>query len=101
MFINFFRASQFGYDQICQHLINAKADSRAHPVTKYSPLYIAVHQGHYAVTELLLNAFPFLINVSSIDSEKSESSNFYFSRNQQSKSGYRSMRPVSMDTQTF
>lgn len=64
--IYFFRASQFGYDQICQHLINAKADSRAHPVTKYSPLYIAVHQGHYAVSKLLLNAFPFLINVSAL-----------------------------------
>lgn len=42
-------------------LLEAGADGRAHAVTKYSPLYTAVHHGHMNVTKLLLQKFPELV----------------------------------------
>lgn len=43
-----------GQKDIVQLLIDNGADARVHPVTKYSPLYIACYNGHKDITELLL-----------------------------------------------
>lgn len=43
-------------------LING-ADARVHPVTKYSPLYIACYNGHKEIAELLLRVH-FIISIS-------------------------------------
>ncbi|CAG2179456.1 unnamed protein product, partial [Oppiella nova] len=40
-----FKACQDGYTNIVELLISAGADGRIHPVTKYSPLYIACYLG--------------------------------------------------------
>ncbi|KAL0267443.1 UNVERIFIED_CONTAM: hypothetical protein PYX00_009712 [Menopon gallinae] len=42
-------------------LLDYGADGRVHPVTKYSPLYIACYNGHDEIAEMILNKFPDLI----------------------------------------
>ncbi|XP_072941247.1 leucine-rich repeat serine/threonine-protein kinase 1 [Epargyreus clarus] len=39
-------------------LVAAGADGRAHPVTRYGPLYIAAYHGHAELARLLLRHFP-------------------------------------------
>ncbi|XP_045540793.1 leucine-rich repeat serine/threonine-protein kinase 1 [Papilio machaon] len=39
-------------------LVSAGADGRAHPVTRYGPLYIACYHGHKDIATLLLTHFP-------------------------------------------
>lgn len=56
-----FMASQIGNDSIVDMLIEAGADGRAHTVTKYSPLYTAVHHGHVKVTKILLAKYAELV----------------------------------------
>uniref|UniRef100_A0A1S4G9X9 non-specific serine/threonine protein kinase n=1 Tax=Anopheles gambiae TaxID=7165 RepID=A0A1S4G9X9_ANOGA len=56
-----FIAAQAGSERIVQLLLEAGADGRAHAVTKYSPLYTAVHNGHTQVAALLLDRFPELV----------------------------------------
>ncbi|KXJ72845.1 hypothetical protein RP20_CCG017127 [Aedes albopictus] len=56
-----FIASQNGSERIVQLLLDAGADGRAHAVTRYSPLYTAVHNGHKKVASLLLERFPELV----------------------------------------
>uniref|UniRef100_A0A182PFW2 non-specific serine/threonine protein kinase n=1 Tax=Anopheles epiroticus TaxID=199890 RepID=A0A182PFW2_9DIPT len=56
-----FIAAQAGSERIVQMLLEAGADGRAHAVTKYSPLYTAVHNGHAKVAALLLDRFPELV----------------------------------------
>uniref|UniRef100_A0A8D8E4R7 non-specific serine/threonine protein kinase n=3 Tax=Culex pipiens TaxID=7175 RepID=A0A8D8E4R7_CULPI len=56
-----FIASQNGSERIVQQLLEAGADGRAHAVTKYSPLYTAVHNGHSKVAATLLQRFPELV----------------------------------------
>lgn len=58
-----FSAAQSGNENIVRMLLEAGADGRAHTVTKYSPLYTAVHNGHGNITRLLLGKFPELIQV--------------------------------------
>lgn len=43
-----------GHKEIANLLIGHGADARVHPVTKYSPLYIACYNGHKEIVELLL-----------------------------------------------
>lgn len=43
------------------------ADGRVHPVTKYSPLYIACYYGHREVVTYLLEKFPTLIGVPTVE----------------------------------
>ena len=52
--ILFFRASEVGHKEIVNLLLANGADARVHPVTKYSPLYIACYNGHKEIAELLL-----------------------------------------------
>ncbi|CAH0599523.1 unnamed protein product [Chrysodeixis includens] len=51
-------ASEAGYTAAVATLLEAGADGRAHPVTKYCPLYIASYHGHLDIAKLLLAAFP-------------------------------------------
>ena len=46
-----------GHKDIVQLLLNYGADARVHPVTKYSPLYIACYNGHKDIVDLLLKVF--------------------------------------------
>lgn len=61
MFVN--RACEVGNRKIVKLLLDNGADGRCHPVTKYSPLYIACYQGHREVVEMLLIKFPELVQV--------------------------------------
>lgn len=56
-----FIASQIGYHKVVKALIEADADGRSHAVTKYSPLYTAVHHGHIKVVKILLEKFPEMV----------------------------------------
>jgi len=57
------RACQIGQENIVEMLLEAGADGRAHAVTRYSPLYTAVHHGHIKVAKSLLERFPELVQV--------------------------------------
>ncbi len=57
-----FLAAQLGNGKILGMLLDGGADGRAHPVTKYSPLYVACHNGHLGVSKVLLERFPELVN---------------------------------------
>lgn len=61
MFVN--SACEVGNRKIVKILLDNGADGRCHPVTKYSPLYIACYQGHREVVEMLLIKFPELVQV--------------------------------------
>lgn len=56
-------ACEVGNRKIVKILLDNGADGRCHPVTKYSPLYIACYQGHREVVEMLLIKFPELVQV--------------------------------------
>ncbi|ETN67521.1 Leucine-rich repeat kinase [Anopheles darlingi] len=56
-----FLAAQSGSERIVSLLLAAGADGRAHAVTRYSPLYTAVHNGHTKVATVLLERFPELV----------------------------------------
>lgn len=62
-----FSAAQSGNENIVALLLEAGADGRAHTVTKYSPLYTAVHNGHKKVTKMLLDKFPELIQFATVE----------------------------------
>lgn len=48
------RACEMGRKEIVKALLEHNADGRIHPVTKYSPLYIACYNGRKDIVELLL-----------------------------------------------
>lgn len=62
-----FKACQEGHLEIVQLLLKAGADSRQHPVTKYSPLYISAYHGRYQICLLLLQHFPELSSVYTVE----------------------------------
>ena len=62
-----FKACQDGHKHIVELLISKGADGRIHPVTKYSPLYIASYLGRKEIVDILLNHFPNLVNVSTVE----------------------------------
>lgn len=62
-----FKASEHGHREIVSYLIENGADGRIHPVTKYSPLYIAAYNGRRDVVEALLRRFPELIAVLTVE----------------------------------
>ena len=49
-----FRACEIGHKDVVQALLDYGADGRAHPATKYSPLYIACFNGRKDIVEMLL-----------------------------------------------
>jgi ankyrin repeat protein len=44
--------------KVVSYLLDKGADGQVHPVTKYSPLYIAAYNGKKDVVEVLLKKFP-------------------------------------------
>ncbi|XP_015840648.1 leucine-rich repeat serine/threonine-protein kinase 1 isoform X3 [Tribolium castaneum] len=62
-----FTACQTGCKDIVKVLLDHGADGRYHPVTKYSPLYIACHYGHRDIVEMLLLRFPELIQQHTVE----------------------------------
>ncbi|KAI8427262.1 hypothetical protein MSG28_014855 [Choristoneura fumiferana] len=52
------QAVEAGHTAVAAALLAAGADGRAHPVTKYCPLYIACYHGHKELAKLLLPHFP-------------------------------------------
>ena len=48
-------------------LLDRGADGRIHPVTKYSPLYIAAYNGRKEVVEVLLKKFPDLASTLTVE----------------------------------
>lgn len=57
----FFRCCEACEKELVTLLLENGADGRIHPVTKYSPLYIACYNGHREIAEMLLQKFPELI----------------------------------------
>lgn len=58
---NFFSACELGRKDLVKLLIDHKADGKIHPVTRYSPLYIAAFKGKKDIVELLLKVFKQII----------------------------------------
>ena len=62
-----FKASEHGQREVVKFLIEKGAAAVIHPVTKYSPLYIAAYNGKKEIVEILLKKFPELINVQTVE----------------------------------
>ncbi|XP_031347203.1 leucine-rich repeat serine/threonine-protein kinase 1-like isoform X2 [Photinus pyralis] len=62
-----FIAAQTGNKDIVKILLNNGGDGRYHPVTKYSPLYIACYHGHKHIVEMLLLQFPELVQQHTVE----------------------------------
>ena len=62
-----FKASEHGQKEVVKFLIERGAAAVIHPVTKYSPLYIAAYNGKKDIVEILLKKFPELINVQTVE----------------------------------
>lgn len=53
--------------EMVELLISYGADGRPHPITQYSPLYVACHTGRIKVAESLVSKFPHLVQVETIE----------------------------------
>ncbi|XP_045460940.1 leucine-rich repeat serine/threonine-protein kinase 1 [Harmonia axyridis] len=62
-----FLACQVGSKDIVKTLLEHGADARYHPITKYSPLYIACYHGHQEIVEILLLRFPELVQQHTVE----------------------------------
>ena len=62
-----FKSSEHGQKEVVKYLIERGARAIIHPVTKYSPLYIAAYNGKKDIVEILLKKFPELINVQTVE----------------------------------
>lgn len=62
-----YRASRSGNTKMVSLLLENGAIARPHCYTKYSPLYVACHIGTNEIVSLLLNQFPHLSNLSTIE----------------------------------
>lgn len=62
-----FKACQEGHLEIVKKLIHAGADGRVHPTTKYSPLYIAAYHGRLHICQILLEHFPELSAIYTVE----------------------------------
>ncbi|KAK3921714.1 Leucine-rich repeat serine/threonine-protein kinase 1 [Frankliniella fusca] len=56
-----FLACELGHREMVQELLDRHADGRIHPVTRYSPLYIACFKGRKDVVQIVLKRFPELV----------------------------------------
>ncbi|CAM1297638.1 Uncharacterised protein g1884 [Pycnogonum litorale] len=62
-----FKACEEDQREIVKLLIEHGADERIHPVTKYSPLYIAAYYGRKEICEILLQKFPQMVQVVTVE----------------------------------
>lgn len=62
-----FKACEGGNKELVELLLEHGADGRVHPVTKYSPLYIAAYYGHKDIVSILLKKFPGLVQVPTVE----------------------------------
>ncbi|OXA37186.1 Leucine-rich repeat serine/threonine-protein kinase 1 [Folsomia candida] len=62
-----FKACEIGNKELVRMLLDAGADGRIHPVTKYSPLYISCYHGHKEMVSMLLKKFPHLVQVPTVE----------------------------------
>lgn len=62
-----FKACEGGNKELVELLLENGADGRVHPVTKYSPLYIAAYYGHKDIVSILLKKFPGLVQVPTVE----------------------------------
>ncbi|XP_046393381.1 leucine-rich repeat serine/threonine-protein kinase 1 [Ischnura elegans] len=62
-----FTACEAGQKETVKVLLANEADGRIHPVTKYSPLYIACYYGRKDIVELLLKKFPELVQQQTVE----------------------------------
>ena len=62
-----FKASEHGQKEVVKYLLEAGARAVIHPVTKYSPLYIAAYNGKKDIVEVVLKKYPELINVQTVE----------------------------------
>ncbi|XP_068625771.1 leucine-rich repeat serine/threonine-protein kinase 1 [Battus philenor] len=53
-----YAACEAGAGAVAAALVAAGADGRAHPVTRYGPLYVACYHGHADIARMLLAHFP-------------------------------------------
>lgn len=53
-----FISCEMGHKDIVRLLLDHGADCRSHPVTKYSPLYIACYNGKCEIVDIILRYFP-------------------------------------------
>lgn len=60
---NISSASEMGLAEAVRALVGAGADGRSHPVTRYSPLYVACYHGNRDIAETLLLHFPEMMQV--------------------------------------
>ncbi|GIX66529.1 hypothetical protein CEXT_19851 [Caerostris extrusa] len=62
-----FKACEEGQKEIVKLLLENGADGRIHPITKYSPLYIACYYGRKDIAEILIKKFPELVVVATVE----------------------------------
>ncbi|KAL3278816.1 hypothetical protein HHI36_016337 [Cryptolaemus montrouzieri] len=62
-----FLACQIGNKDIVKVLLEHGADGRYHPITKYSPLYIACYHGYLEIAEIILLRFPELVQQHTVE----------------------------------
>ena len=63
-----YRACRYGNAEMVTLLLDYGAIARAHYYTKYSPLFIACHTGNYEIVGILLERYPSLVNIETIES---------------------------------
>ncbi|XP_064473089.1 leucine-rich repeat serine/threonine-protein kinase 1-like isoform X2 [Ornithodoros turicata] len=62
-----YKACEDGHTDIVNLLLEHGADGRFHPVTKYSPLYIACYYGWKDIVRILLQRFPELAQITTME----------------------------------
>ena len=62
-----YKACRNGNPEIVRLLLDNGAIARPHYYTKYSPLYIACHMGKFEIAKMILERFPHLIQVPTIE----------------------------------
>lgn len=62
-----YKACRNGNPDIVRLLLDNGAIARPHYYTKYSPLYIACHMGKFEIAKMILERFPHLIQVPTIE----------------------------------
>ncbi|CAF0966116.1 unnamed protein product, partial [Didymodactylos carnosus] len=66
--LNFlYRACRSGNEELVRLLLSYGAIAKPHIQTKYTPLYISCHIGNFEITKMILNRFPHLVCVQTLE----------------------------------